>query len=127
VHKRGIRHVAVDEGVNRALYEIVEWIGARPTDAQHAFNGRQILEGPEFDFYVGDLGRRVPLSKSAQNPLLYGPATDPWAPVSSPAGPRKLLRPRHVAEKTADSGRLVEVNGRGSTRTKHLFEATFSL
>lgn len=74
VHKRGIRHaVAVVEGVSRALYEIVEWIGPRPTDARHAFSGRQLHEGPEFDYFVGDLGRRVPLSKSAQNPLLYWP------------------------------------------------------
>ena len=59
VEQRGIEHaVAVHEGVTRAVMKIGDW--KQRDDGRWAFAAEPIEEGPIFDAWIGDVGRRPP-------------------------------------------------------------------
>lgn len=69
----GVRHaVAVAEGATRGIYEITQWVAPRH-DGDYGFSATPIESGPLWETYVGPLGRKVPFSKGARNPIKYWP------------------------------------------------------
>jgi hypothetical protein len=74
VERRRIKHaVAVVQGVTRGVFEIGTWLTPR-ADGRRAFAATPIVEGPLFDAYVGQIGKRVTAAKGSQNPITYWPA-----------------------------------------------------
>jgi hypothetical protein len=74
IERRGVHHaVAVHEGVTRAVLEIDAESWTSRDDGRWLFAGKLLRSGGVFDAYVGPLGRRVPRTKSAQNPVTYWP------------------------------------------------------
>lgn len=72
VGQRDIEHaVAVHEGVTRAVMKIGDW--TQRDDGRWAFAAEPIEEGPVFDAWIGNVGRRVAFVAAAQNPIYYWP------------------------------------------------------
>ena len=72
IGRRGIEHaVAVFDGVTRAALRIGDWI--QRDDGRRAFSAELVEEGPVFDAWVGELGRRVEFVTAARNPITYWP------------------------------------------------------
>ena len=60
-------------GVTRAVLQIGDWI--ERDDGRRAFSAELVEEGPVFDAWVGELGRRVEFVTAARNPIMYWPRT----------------------------------------------------
>ncbi len=76
IERRGIRHaVAVFDGVTRAVLEIGDW--TRRDDGRRAFAATPVEDGPMFDAWVGQLGKRVTFVAAARNPITYWPLQPP--------------------------------------------------
>ena len=72
IERRAIEHaVAVFDGVTRAVLRIGDWI--QRDDGRRAFSAELVEEGPVFDAWVGELGRRVEFVTAARNPISYWP------------------------------------------------------
>lgn len=74
VERLGVRYaVAVHAQVTRGVVEIDRGSWRRRSDGRYLFAGRLLRSGRAFDAYVGRLGKRVPFTQSAQNPIGYWP------------------------------------------------------
>lgn len=75
VARRGVEHaVAVHEGVTRAVMRIGDW--TRRNDGRWAFAAEVLEEGPVYDAWIGQVGRRVEFVTAAQNPIIYWPVKE---------------------------------------------------
>ncbi len=64
-------------------------MGYSLSGGRYAFRGTMISKGPDFEAYVGDLGRRVPFVQYARNAITYWPLRSRPAPQATGRGTRR--------------------------------------